>query len=136
MTVDASAIQAVYRGLSATDAATALTNFQTVAAVKLNRDIEGTDISAGDLYDHCHALLIAHYWASSDPTSSLRSYSSGDWSASQDPGRTIWLLQYEQIIGDGQVSDDDTSAVKRADAEMPEFNLDQNAGPYYFSEEV
>ena len=98
----------------------------------LDRDNPGL---SDRLYDHCHALMIAHQWFARDATLGMRSYSTGDFSGSQEPGVTIYLIEYQQILKDFQPQDQEESQMDttRSDAVMDDFKLDQLDNPKYFS---
>jgi len=88
------------------------------------------------LKDHCTMLMICHLYAAGDPAVGMRSFSSGDFSGSQDAGSTIYLLEYRQIIEDSQdfTSDIDLTEAEsqRCDAVMLELQLDERDVPTYF----
>jgi len=106
---------------------------KTWAQKQLNKDNPGFDT---DTYDRCHALLIAHMYFTGDPAFGMRSFSSGDFSGSLNPGETIWLLQYYQAIKMFQTSLSTKDDVTRSDAVMDDMKFDQNDVPSYFSEDT
>jgi hypothetical protein len=123
MTVTSDLIKSANRSLSTTEAGDALTAYGTVASSMM-----ALDDPPAALYDWCHALMICHLLASSDPETGLKSFTSGDLSATRDPGDTIWLIEYRRIIESGQTtesSDESDGAVIRADAYLPDLGLDQ-----------
>jgi len=131
MAVDAALVNAANRNMTAAQAATALSLWQTTAKALLDHDNPGLDTV---LYDLCHALMICHLWAGGDEKAGLKSYSSGDFSASQNPGQTIWSIQYHQIISDFQTSNvEESTDVARSDSVMGDFKLDQTDDPVFFS---
>lgn len=107
---------------------------KAVAAARLDNDDPGLPTA---LYDWCHALMITHM-ALCDNTAGYKSFSTGEFSASQNPGETIFLLEYRQVITDYVPASSDTAEydVTRADADMPDFKLDQADVPTFFSEVV
>ena len=112
---------------------TTYTALKAVAQARLDND--APDGMNPTLYDWCHALMITHL-ALSDATAGYKSYSTEGLSISQDPGQTIFLLEYKQIIesqdGTGDYSAE--SDVTRSDAKMPDFQLDQADIPVFFTE--
>jgi hypothetical protein len=105
-----------------------------VAAARLNAINPGLPTA---LYDHCHALMIAHLHFSTDPVVGMRSFSTGDFSGSQDPGMTVYLRECQQIIADYQISDSQNESVldtTRCDAVMPDFKIDQSDLPVFYRE--
>jgi hypothetical protein len=132
MTVDATLVNAANRGMTTVQAASALSSFQTIAAAILDKDNPGLTTA---LYDWCHALMICHLWAGGDEKSGYKSFSTGDFSASQNPGETIWSLQYRQIIADFQEYDVATATdVRRSDSVIEDFKLDQSTDPVIFTD--
>jgi hypothetical protein len=133
MTVDSSLVNAANRGMTAAQATTALSAYGTIAKALVDKDNPGLGTT---LYEWCQALMICHLWAGGDEKAGLKSYSTGDFSASQDPGQTTWSIQYRQIIENFQVSDvAEAKDVSRCDAVMPDFKLDQSTDPVFFSTE-
>jgi hypothetical protein len=133
MTVDSSLVNAANRGMTAAQATTALSAYGTIAKALVDKDNPSLSTT---LYEWCQALMICHLWAGGDEKAGLKSYSTGDFSASQDPGQTTWSIQYRQIIENFQVSDvAEAKDVSRSDAVMPDFKLDQSTDPVFFSTE-
>lgn len=132
MTVSAAMVSMVDRGFILTESDA--TYLQLKAWAKEQLDLENPGLSTAT-YDRCHALLIAHMYEIGDPTAGYKSYSTAEFSASQEPGQTIWILEYKQII-EAFISVDTSgeSSVTRADADMPEFHLDQSSVPSYYLE--
>lgn len=133
MTVSAVMVAMVDRGfiLAESDA----TYLQLKAWAKEQLDHENPGGLSTVTYDRCHALLIAHMYEVGDPTAGYNSYSTAEFSASQEPGQTIWMLEYKQIL-EVAISVDSLgeSDATRADADMPEFHLDQYSVPSYYLE--
>ncbi|MCK9592315.1 MAG: hypothetical protein M0Q91_09950 [Methanoregula sp.] len=105
---------------------------KAVAQARLDNVDPGLDTT---LYDWCHALLITHM-ALADDTTGFKSYSTAEFSASQDPGTSIFLLEMNQILETFSESVDYSSETDttRCDADMPEFHLDQADVPTYYLE--
>lgn len=105
---------------------------KTVAKARLDNDDPGL---SADLYDWCHALMITHM-ATANETAGFKSYSTEQLSISRDPGVSVFLLEYQQIIDSYAESVDYSSEsdVTRCDADMTEFHLDQADVPGYFCE--
>lgn len=136
MTVTYSLVAIASRGdyVPTGESDTTYTALKAVASARLETDApEGMNAT---LYDWCHALMITHL-ALADATAGYKSYSTEGLSISQDPGQTIFLLEYKQII-ESQVSTSGTSTEEtdytRADANMPDFHLDQADVPTFYSE--
>ena len=133
MAVDSSLIQAANRVLTSTQASAALTSYTAVAKARLDKDDPSLSPT---LYDWCHALMICHLYAAGDPATGRKSFTEGDFSASQDPGETIWLIEYRQIIEDFQPQEAaEVGEVQRCDAVMSDFKLDQVKGPIFYTED-
>jgi len=134
MTVTYSLVAIASRGAYApiSEADTTYVALKSVAQARLDNDNPGLPTA---LYDWCHALMITHM-AKSDETAGWKSYSTEQLSVSKDPGVTVFLLEYQQII-DGYAESVDYSSesdVTRCDADMAEFHLDQADVPGYFCE--
>jgi hypothetical protein len=131
MTVDAALVNKANRFLTSTQATTAYTDYNAIAKAILDKDNPGLSTT---LYDWCHAQLICHLWAIGDPNAGLKSFTTGDFSGSQDAGSTIWWLAYRQTIEDFQSDStaDSETTVGRCDAEMPEMRFDQSIVPRYY----
>ncbi|TRZ79565.1 hypothetical protein D4R86_05725 [bacterium] len=134
ITVTAALVNKANRALTSAEATTAYTDYNAIAKVRLDNDDPGLTTA---IYDWCHALLICHIYAAGDPTSGLKSFTTGDFSGTQIVGRTIWMIEYLQIIGEftDESSDEktDENSVGRCDAEMADFKFDQGTIPRYFS---
>ena len=134
MTVTYSLVAIASRGAYApiSEADTTYVALKSVAQARLDNDNPGLPTA---LYDWCHALMITHM-AKADETAGWKSYSTEQLSVSKDPGVTVFLLEYQQII-DGYAESVDYSSesdVTRCDADMAEFHLDQADVPGYFCE--
>jgi len=134
MTVTYSLVAIASRGAYApiSEADTTYVALKSVAQARLDNDNPGLPTA---LYDWCHALMITHM-AKADETAGWKSYSTEQLSVSKDPGVTVFLLEYQQII-DGYAESVDCSSepdVTRCDADMTEFHLDQADVPGYFCE--
>lgn len=107
-------------------------HFKTIAMELLDRDNPGLSTT---MYDHCHALMMAHLYFARDYKTGMRSFSTGDFSGSQEPGVTIYLIEYQQILKDFQPIDLQETDIEttRCDAVMDEFKLDQSESPSFFS---
>jgi len=133
MAVDSTLIQAANRALTSTQASAALASYTAVAKARLDKDDPGL---AAALYDWCHALMICHLYAAGDPKTGLKSFTEGDISGSREPGETIWLIEYRQIIEDFQPQEaSEMEEVQRCDAVMGDFKLDQVDGPTFYTED-
>jgi hypothetical protein len=140
MAVDYATTNIVGRGLGlafASEADTTYVYYKAIAEKRIAIDAPtGMD---SILKDHCTMLMICHLYASADPSAGMRSFSSGDFSGSQDAGSTIYLIEYRQVIEDSQASAEtsgDESSVARCDAVMAELQLDNQKVPTYFTEVV
>lgn len=134
MTVTYSLVAIASRGayVPISEADTTYVALKSVAQARLDNDNPGLPTA---LYDWCHALMITHM-AKADETAGWKSYSTEQLSVSKDPGVTVFLLEYQQII-DGYAESVDYSSesdVTRCDADMTEFHLDQADVPGYFCE--
>lgn len=94
------------------------------------------------IYDHCHALLIAHLYTVKKGGTGYISTSAQGYSVTRKLGETSYLIEYRKILttysGTHSASSDDTdelTGVTRADAVMPDFQLDQAEMPLFFSSE-
>lgn len=131
MTVDTTLVNKANRSLTSVQAETAYTDYTAIAKARLDQDDPGLSPA---LYDWCHALMICHLYASGDPVTGLKSFTSGDFSGSQNAGVTIWILEYRQIIDNFQVDEDTAEGdVLRADAKMDAMKLDQAEIPRYYT---
>lgn len=117
------------------EADTTYVALKAVAAARLDNEAP-TGLST-TLYDWCHALMITHM-ALSDDTAGYKSFSTAEFSASQDPGSSIFLIEYKQILTDYSETVDYSaeSDCTRADANMPDFKLDQSDIPTFFTEVI
>lgn len=135
MTVTATMVGMVDRGFTLSESDSTYVQLKAWAQAQLDSEIPSGVPSA--IYDRLHALLIAHMWESADPVAGYKSYSTGGFSASQDVGQSIWLLEYKQIIETYALVSGDSGSESdylRADADMPEFKLDQAEIPSYYTE--
>lgn len=132
MTCDAALVNKANRMLTSTQASTAYTDYNAIAKAILDHDDPGLSVA---LYDWCHAKMICHLYETGDPTTSLKSFTTGDFSGSRDVGTTVFLTDYQQIIGSFQSDTTYTeTAVRRSDAVMPEMQFDQAEVPTYYTE--
>jgi len=93
------------------------------------------------VYDHCHALLIAHLYAVKKGQTGYIQTSADGYSVRRKEGETSYLIEYRKILqtysGSHSSSSDDSDlqeSVIRADAVMKDFQLDQAEMPIFFSE--
>jgi hypothetical protein len=127
----------VGRGLGlafASEADTTYAYFKKLAEEFVANDLpEGISTS---MAAHCTMLMICHMYMGGDPETGMRSFNSGDFSGSQDPGVTTYYLEYQRTIDRFQQDSSKAGAenVTRADASMGDFKLDQNKLPAYFRE--
>jgi hypothetical protein len=137
MTADSADVMAADRTMSSADASTAVTNYGALATSLVGKDTEDVTLDAG-VYDHLEALMICHLWHTSDPAAGVRSFSSGDFSISMVPGESTFMTEYQRILStfSDTASEQDDTAVQRADAEMLEMNLDQSDVPSYYSDDM
>lgn len=93
-------------------------------------------------YDHCHALLICHLFATKDGNLEMTSINlGGKFSGSKKAGETSWSTDFWKLVDDfkrGKLkaalrSSSVTNGGSRADSTMPELELDRDTIP--FSEE-
>lgn len=132
MTATVALVRAANTRLSEADATAALSTYSAIAQARLDNDNPGLSTT---LYDWCHALMICHLLASANPATGLKGYSNGDYSESRNPGQTVWMLQYNQVLDDFQADEaEGVEEVERADANMPEMHLDQSDIPTYYTE--
>lgn len=132
MAVDAVLVNAANRGMTLAQATTALSTFGTIAAEIVANDISGLSSA---LSDWCTALMICHLWAGGDEKAGMRSFTTGDFSGSQDPGKTIWMIQYQQILADFRIDNvAEAHDVRRCDSIMDDFKLDQSDDPVIFTD--
>lgn len=112
------------------------TYYSPIAASMLAAE-GGADLAAA-LYDHCHALLIAHLYTVKGGETALLSFSSGDveWAKSvtmMEKGTTPFLLEAREIIaqqvaadaGGSMGTDIPLADVQRADADVGQLRLDR-----------
>jgi len=122
-------------GLAFTDEAdTTYVLYKTLAEEFVSNDLpEGISAS---MSAYCTMLMICHMYMGGDPETGMRSFNSGDFSGSQDPGVTTYYLEYQRTINRFQQDSSKAGAenVTRADASMGDFKLDQNKLPAYFRE--
>ena len=106
--------------------------FKTIAESRVAKDLPAS--MGTTMKSHCTMLMICHLWMGASPETGMRSFSSGDFSGSQDAGETIYLKEYRQIIDvfQADASASDVNKVTRSDASMGEFKLDQVDLPTYF----
>jgi len=112
------------------------TNYVALKSVAQARlDNEAPTGLSTTLYDWCHALMIAHM-ATAGEEAGFRSYSTEGLSISQDPGSSIFLLEYKQVLSSFSETIDYSAETDctRCDAVMGEFHLDQSDVPVYFTE--
>jgi hypothetical protein len=116
--------------------------YSPIAATMLANE-GGADLPVS-LYDHCHALLIAHLYAVKGGETALLSFSSGDvqWAKSvtmMEKGTTPFLLEVREIIaqqaaadaGETMTADMPLADIQRADADVGNLRLDR-ASPITF----
>ncbi len=123
MALTSDLVMAANGSLTPEQANAAVIAYGSVAEALLDNDDPGFPFA---VYNWCHALLVCHLQASSDPVTSLKGYKSGDYSETRDPGVTTWLLQYRGLIeqfstGAPGVQD---AGVIRSDAAMIDLQLD------------
>jgi hypothetical protein len=135
MTVNAALVRLVYRPFPLLDGDSDLTLLTEQAKERLDQDDPGLTPYA---YERCHALMIAHMYQMGDPQMGLRSFSSGDFSGSQDVGMTAQLAEYRETIETAAIvaqnalaSSADLTEVRRVDSEMPELQLDAQEVPRF-----
>lgn len=112
--------------------------YKPIAAAMLANE-GGADLATA-LYDHCHALLIAHLYTVKGGETALKSFSSGGLSWSKNPGETPFLLEARAIIAENAEATAETSMdadaaladVVRADADVGNLRLDRTAGPVFW----
>ncbi len=116
---------------------TLFTYLSSVAKALLDTDDPGFSTT---IYDHCHALLIAHLYAVKKGDTGYQSQSAHGYSVSRKPGETAYLVEYKKILSmyaGAHSSDTDDSeeyeGVLRADAVMADFQLDQAEMPIFFT---
>jgi hypothetical protein len=93
------------------------------------------------LYDYCHALLIAHLYAVKKGQTGYQSTSAQGYSVTRKLGETAYSIEYKNILQKfagihSSVIDKESwkEWTTRADANMPDFNLDQAEIPSFFDE--
>jgi hypothetical protein len=131
MTVNAALVRLVFRPFPLQDGDSDLTLLIVQAQERLAADDQGL---APNLRERCHALLVAHMWQMGDPELALKSFSSGDFSGSRDPGMTAQLLEYLDLVSTSQTADDAMLASgvgTRSDAVMSDLQLDGQRVPRY-----
>lgn len=135
MTVSISAVNIASRGAYAPKSESDPTYVYLKAVAQARLDNEAPTGLSTALYDHCHALLITHM-SLADDTAGYNSFSTSEFSASQTPGQSIFLIEYKQIISDYSETIDYSAEADctRADAVMSEFHLDQADVPTFFEE--
>lgn len=116
---------------------TLFTYLSGVAKALLDTDDPGFSTT---IYDHCHALLIAHLYAVKKGDTGYQSQSASGYSVTRKIGETAYLAEYKKILstyaGAHSEGTDDTEeyeSVIRADAVMGEFQLDQADMPIYYT---
>lgn len=91
-------------------------------------------------YDHCHALLICHLFASKDGNLELTSMNlGGKFSGSKRTGETSWLADFWRIVGEFKEAKRKaalssrlaTDGGVRSDSTMPELELDRDKVPTF-----
>jgi hypothetical protein len=123
---------------------TALFAYYSPIAASMLENEGGADLPAA-LYDHCHALMIAHLYAVKGGETALLSFSSGDveWAKSvtmMEKGTTPFLLEAREIItahaaagaGETMTADVALADVTRADADVGQLRLDRAAPVSFF----
>jgi hypothetical protein len=133
MTVNAASIKRVYRPFPLEDGDTDLTALIADAKERLDQDNPGLSLTA---YERCHSLMVAHMYQIGDPQMGLKSFSSGDFSGSQDAGVTAQLIEYQNtLLAAGAKIQNDSSGnpdvVERCDAVMSELQLDSAEVPRF-----
>lgn len=111
--------------------------YSPIAATMLAND-GGADLPVS-LYDHCHALLIAHLYAVKGGDTAFKSFTAGDVSWSKSEGVTPFLLEVREIIaqqaaadaGETMTADMPLADIQRADADVGNLRLDR-ASPITF----
>jgi hypothetical protein len=93
--------------------------------------------------DYCHALLIAHLYAIKQGKTGYQSEAMQGYSVTRKLGETAYSIQYRDILKTFAStstsrldSDRFRKFVLRADAKMPDFNLDQAETPIFFEDEL
>lgn len=112
--------------------------YSPIATVMLAN--EGGDDLPSALYDHCHALLIAHLYTVKGGETALKSFASGGLSWSKNPGETPFLLEVratiaanvEEVAETGTGSGGVLTDVLRADADLGQLKLDRAAPAVYW----
>jgi len=137
MTVDAATTNIVGRGLGLAflDTDADYLYYKGIAEKRVGTN--APDTLEADIKDHCIMLMICHLYASSDPAMGMRSFSSGDFSGSQDAGSTIYLIECNQIYADNQSLEtgEVNTSTTRSDAVMTELQLDRAEVPRLFAED-
>ena len=143
MTVSAAMIGYVspYTVADGTAFPTALFTYYTpIAKAMLDTLAAGVALSTA-LYDHCHALLIAHLHTVKGGSSGYASYKSGDvqWTksvTSTGKGTSPFMIEVMEILAQRAPTDapaNTTAAdVTRADADLGQLKLDRGARPSFF----
>ena len=135
MTVNAASIKRVYRPFPLEDGDVDLTALIADAKERLDQDNPGLTPTT---YERCHSLMVAHMYQMGDPQMGLKSFSSGDFSGSQDVGMTAQLAEYQQTIEAAilaaqnvDAASTDLTGVRRCDSEMIELQLDGQEVPRF-----
>jgi hypothetical protein len=117
---------------------TALFTYYSPIAATMLANEGGVDLPVS-LYDHCHALMIAHLYAVKGGDTAFKSFTAGDVSWSKSEGVTPFLLEVREIIaqqaaadaGETMTADMPLTDIQRADADVGNLRLDR-ASPITF----
>ena len=114
---------------------TALFNYYSPVA-KAKLDVEAPNLPTA-LYDHCHALLIAHMYAVKRGANNVKAKSFGNASVTKATEMTDQMAEYMQIVADynkGKSRAALTGGVARNDSDMADLRLDAGDVPDYGEE--